>query len=101
MTSLCYVFISTTRIPFLFCLLFYNHQHFIIDRILLNIEIQKIRGTILLAHGNITFIQCSRWRSICFSRLQVILELSCHSILVELFVIITVLYKFTIHVLRY
>ena len=36
-----------------------------------------------------------------FNRFQVIVELSCHSILVELFVIITVLYKFTIHVLRY
>ena len=39
--------------------------------------------------------------SVWLSRFQVIVELSCHSILVELFIIITVHYKFTIHVLRY
>ena len=101
MTIIYYLFISTT--VSLFCCVYYlfTIDIFIIERILRSTEIQKIKVTILLVHGNITFIQCSRWRSICSSRFQVIVELSCHSILVELFVIIKVVYKFTIHMLRY
>ena len=82
-------------------IIFY-HNHFI-ECILRNmyygnIEIQKIRFTILLVHGNISFIQCSWRRSICLSRFQIIIELSCHLIFEELFAMISVLYRFIIHV---
>jgi len=32
-----------------------------------DIEIQNMKCTILLVHGNIAFIQFSRWMFICFS----------------------------------
>jgi len=39
--------------------------------------------------------------SICFSKFQVIVELSCDSIFVELFVTVSAHYKFTIPLFRY
>jgi hypothetical protein len=58
-----------------------------------NVEIRKIRFTILLVDGEITCIQCSRF--------QIIVELSCVSIFVELFVTVSVHYKFTNPLFRY
>jgi hypothetical protein len=46
-------------------------------------------------------MQCSRRMSLCFGRFQVIVELSCDSIFVELFATVSVHYKFTIPLFRY
>ena len=99
------IYLTVLHISPFFCLYDVCIVHFSIECILRNIsyenvEIQKIRFTILLVHGKITFIQISRRMSICFSRFQVIVELSCDSIFVELFVSVSVHYKFTIPLLK-
>ena len=100
------IYLSVLHILPFFCLYGVSIVHFSIECILRNIsyenvEIQNIRFTILLVHGKITFMQCSRRMSLCFGRFQVIVELSCDSIFVELFATVSVHYKFTIPLFRY
>jgi hypothetical protein len=58
----------------------------LVECILRDIFYENIENTILLVHDKMTIIQCSKRMSICFSRFKVIVELSCHSIFVELLV---------------
>ena len=71
----------------------FYHEHFIecilrtISRENIDIQILDVQFSQIMI--TISFILLSRRRSICFSTLQVIVELSCHSIFVELFVSIS------------
>jgi uncharacterized membrane protein (DUF2068 family) len=84
------------------CMICLYHPHFV-ECILRNIsyenyEIQKIRFTILLAYGIIRVLNAVGECLFALVDFKHFFKLSCHSIFVELFVSISMPYKFTIHI---